>query len=366
MIITVADIVSALDNFASPAYQEDYDNSGLIIGSPEMEVSGVLLCTDITEKVVHEAIEKKCNLIVSHHPLIFNGLKRITGRNYVERTVMLAVKSSVAVYAGHTNFDSVMGGVNSKIAEKIGLSNTQILRPLKDALYKIVTFVPENYADKVRMAMFSSGAGTIGDYDQCSYNVAGKGSFRGGAQTNPFTGKPGELNFEDEIRIETIVPDIFREKVVRALVEAHPYEEVAYDIYPLKNKFPLAGSGLTGELSDPMEEKTFLKHLKKVFHCGCIRHTALLNRPIRKVALCGGSGSFLLQDAINSGSDIFISADFKYHQFFDADGSILIADIGHYESEQFTREIFYEKITEKFPKFAVHFSDVYTNPINYI
>ncbi|NOY37183.1 MAG: Nif3-like dinuclear metal center hexameric protein [Chlorobi bacterium] len=361
----LADVVGELNRFAPPAYQEDYDNSGLIVGDPAMEVSGILLSTDTTEAVVHEAIGKGANLIVSHHPLIFQGLKKITGRNYVERTVLLAIRNGIALYAGHTNFDSIYGGVNHQIAEKLGLTKTSILVPKTGALKKLVTFVPQSHADVVRMAIFNAGAGSIGAYDQCSYNVSGRGSFRGGEQTHPFTGSPGKLHFEEEIRIETIFPDLYREQIIQALLEAHPYEEAAYDIYPLENSYPKIGMGLTGYLEKPVNEETFLKDLKKTFAAGCIRHTPLLGKPVRKVAVCGGSGSMLLPDAIRLKADIFISADFKYHQFFNADGRIVIADIGHYESEQFTKEIFYKILTGKFPKFAVHFSEINTNPIKY-
>ena len=366
MKLTIADIVRELNSFAPPMYQEDYDNSGFMIGDASNLATGALLTIDVTEEVIREAVDKNANLIISHHPLIFGGIKKLTGANHVERAVMLAIKEDICIYAGHTNFDSVMGGVNSRIAQKIGLTDTRILRPKKRTLFKLITFVPESHAEKVRQALFDAGAGSIGNYDSCSYNLKGTGTFRGAEGTNPFSGQPGKLEFEEEIRIETIFPVNLRQKVISSLLENHPYEEVAYDIYPLDNMNPLAGSGLTGLLTAPEEELDFLHRLKEIFHCGSIRHTALLGKPVRKVALCGGSGFFLLPDAILWGADVFITGDVRYHEFFDADRKILLADIGHFESEQFTREIFYDNIKEKFPKFAIHFSEVNTNPINYL
>ena len=359
-------ITQYIESIAPLSFQESYDNSGLIIGHPEDEISGILITLDITEAIVDEAISKNLNLIVAHHPIIFGGLKKLNGKNYIERCVAKAIKNDIAIYAAHTNLDGVFGGVNSKICEKLQLQNCRMLIPIPNFLKKLVTFVPVNDAEKVRQALFEAGAGNIGNYDSCSFNQSGLGSFKGNDKTNPYAGEKNQLHFEEETRIETIFPKHIQNKVIKALLESHPYEEVAYDIYPLDNDFTEGGTGMIGELAEPVDELDFLQNLKEIFNCRVIKHTQLLGKPIKKVAVCGGSGSSFLDKAIAQNADIYISGDFKYHQFFDAEQQIIIADIGHYESEQFTKEVFYELLTKKFPKFAVHLSEVSTNPVNYL
>ncbi|MBT3208823.1 MAG: Nif3-like dinuclear metal center hexameric protein [Bacteroidetes bacterium] len=346
-------------------FQEDYDNSGLIIGDKNQTISSVLLCFDITEDIVDEAIEKQCNLIISHHPIIFSGLKKITGKNYVERIVIKAIQNNIAIYSAHTNLDSAQGGINTKICEKIGLSNCKVLSPKTDFLKKIVTFAPIQDAEKVRQALFGAGGGKIGDYDFCSYNIEGIGSFRASESANPYVGEKGKIHFEKEVRVETIFPKYLQSQIIEALLNAHPYEEVAYDIYPLDNLYEKAGMGMIGELKDSIDEISFLKKLKSDFNVNTVRHSELLGKKIRKVAVCGGSGSFLLKNAIAASADIFVSGDFKYHEFFDAEKKILIADIGHFESEQIAINIFYDLLTKKFSNFAVFLSGKNLNPINY-
>ena len=362
----IKEIISCVESFAPVALQEDYDNSGLIVGNAETELTGVLITIDSIEETIDEAIRKNANLIISHHPIIFSGLKKLNNKNYIERTIIKAIKNDIAIYALHTNLDSILGGVNSKIAEKLNLRNTKILSEKTNHLMKLAYFVPVNYAEITRLAVFEAGAGQIGNYDMCSYNVEGKGTFRPGEGTDPYVGKKGELHFEDEARIEVIFPKPILNKVVQALIKAHPYEEVAYDIYPLENSYKNAGIGIIGELENEINEMDFLKLLKSTFNANGIRYTKFLNKPIKRVAVCGGSGSFLLNKAINQNADIFVSSDFKYHQFFDAENRIVIADIGHYESEQFTKELIYELLIKKFPKFAIHFTEINTNPINYL
>lgn len=362
----IREIISIFDTFAPFAYQESYDNSGLIIGMPETEVRGILLSIDVTEEVVEEARKHNCNLIVCHHPLIFGGLKKLTGSNHVERTVLKAIQNDIAVLASHTSMDAAWQGVNERICRKLGLVNLEMLSPLEGKLRKLVTFVPEEHAENLRMALFSAGAGQIGDYDSCSYTAKGLGSFRGNELTNPFAGERETLHFEPEIRLETIFPMHLQHQVVNALKTSHPYEEVAYDIYSLENSFERAGIGMTGELKNPMNEEEFLRVLKTLFQAGCIRHSPLLKKPVKKVAVCGGSGSFLIKKAIASGAQFFVTGDIRYHQFFEAEGRIVIADTGHYESEQFTTEIFHELILKNFPNFAIRFSKVNTNPIKYV
>ena len=359
------EIVNFLESVAPLSLQETYDNAGLITGDINTEIKSVLITIDVTEDVVDEAIQKKAGLIVSHHPVIFSGLKKLTGKNYVERTIIKAIKNDIAIYAAHTNLDAVEGGVNRKICEKIGLRDCKILQPAVQLLKKLVTFIPSDHLNQVREAVFNAGAGNIGNYDSCGFTLEGLGSFRGNEDSNPFVGKKGEIHSERETRFETIFPSYLQGKIIGALLQSHPYEEVAYDIYPLDNKFEKAGMGMVGFLREPVSETEFLARIKSIFNTGLIKHTALKGKSVKKVAVCGGSGSFLLNAAIAAGADIFISGDFKYHQFFDAENKIIIADIGHFESEQFTKELFYELLTKKFPKFAVHLSGVNTNPVFY-
>ena len=359
-------ITQYVESIAPLAFQESYDNSGLIIGHPDDEISGILITLDITEEILDEAISKGLNLVICHHPIVFSGIKKLNSKNYIERCVAKAIKNDIAIYAAHTNLDSVFGGVNSKICEKLELQNCKILAPIPQFLKKLVTFVPVADAEKVRTAIFEAGAGHIGNYDSCSYNINGQGTFRGNDKTNPYVGEKNQLHFEEEVRIETIFPKHIQSKVIQALLQAHPYEEVAYDIYPLENDYQQAGIGMIGELAEAMDEISFLKKLKAIFGCEVVKHTKLLGKPIRKVAVCGGAGSSYLAKAIAQKADVFVSGDFKYHQFFDAEKQIVIADIGHYESEQFTKEVFYELLTKKFPKFAVHLSAINTNPVSYL
>jgi dinuclear metal center YbgI/SA1388 family protein len=364
--LKIKDIIAPIEQMAPPSYQESYDNAGLIVGEYNSEVKGVLICLDVIESVIDEAIEKGANLIIAHHPIVFKGLKRFNGSNYVEKTVIKAIQNNIAIYAAHTNIDSVQGGVSDRICDLIGVKKKKILSPVSDDLKKLVTFVPESHAEKVREAIFQAGAGCIGNYDSCSYNTRGEGTFRGGKDSTPFVGEKGQVHYEQEVRIETIFPKHIKGKVIGALLSAHPYEEVAYDIYALENQNPQVGLGMIGELDEAENSLEFLKRLKKIFKTGCIRYTDITKKEIKRVAVCGGSGSFLLRNAIGAKADVFVTGDFKYHEFFDAEGKIIIADIGHFESEQFTRDIFYEIVTKKFPNFAVHISEINSNPINYL
>lgn len=361
----IKEVIAELEIMAPPSLQENYDNCGLLIGDSEIEISSILLSLDCTEEVLEEALKLKCNFIIAHHPLIFGGIKKITGNNYVERTILKAIKNDIAVYAAHTNFDNIIHGVNHKIASKLGLINCKILSPKKQLLKKLVTYVPSDFADKVRNAIFEGGAGNIGNYDSCSFNLQGTGTFKGNENSNPFIGEKGKISFENEVRIETIFEAYNEKLILKKMLEAHPYEEVAFDIYPLENTYHSVGSGMIGEFEKEMEEKEFLSLVKNTFGCGFLKHTPLPGKKIKKVAFCGGSGSFLIKVAINSGADAYISADIKYHEFFDAEGKILLVDTGHFENEQFTPEIFYELIQKKFTTFATYLSKVNTNPVNY-
>ncbi len=364
--LTINQVITFLETIAPKVYQESYDNCGLLTGNQNWDVTGVLTTLDCTEAVIEEALERKCNLIVSHHPIIFKGLKKITGQNYVERIIIKAIKNDIAIYAIHTNLDNVYEGVNKKIADKIGLVNNLILSPKENSLSKLVTFVPLESYDKVLAALHDAGAGQLGNYKNCSFTTEGTGAFLPDQFANPYIGKVTILEKVAEQRIEVILPSIIERRVVSALKKAHPYEEVAYYLSTLKNENQEVGAGMIGELENPEEPIVFLNRLKEVMQTNLIRHTVIPNKPISKVAVCGGAGSFLLQEAISAGADVFVSADFKYHDFFDADKNILIADIGHFESEQFTKELLKEVLTRKFPTFAINFSNTPTNPISYL
>ncbi len=363
--MTIAEIITPLEKLAPLAYQESYDNCGLLTGNSNWECSGVLCTLDVIEAVVLEAKEKGCNLIVAHHPIIFSGLKKITGKNYVEQTVIAAIKNDIAIYAIHTNLDNVIAGVNNKIADKIGLINRQILAPKQNLLSKLFVFVPENDAEKVKEAIFNAGGGHIANYSECSFSSQGIGTFKGNENSDPTIGEPLVRSTISEIKVEVILPNYLLNYVVAKMIEAHPYEEVAYDIISLNNSYQTVGSGLVGELELGIEELDFFSLLKKQFNLTIIKHTKLLNKPIKKVALCGGAGSFLTKNAIAAKADIYITSDIKYHEFFDAEGKIVIADIGHWESEQFTVELLMEILQSKSPTFAVLKSGVNTNPVEY-
>lgn len=360
----IKDVAAFLESWAPRAYQESYDNVGLLVGNPEKEVTGILVSLDCTEAVVEEAAQRGCNLIVSHHPIVFKGLKSLTGRTYVERTVLLAVRKEIALYAIHTNLDNIRTGVNAKIAERLGLSQTRILAPRKGTLTKLVTFVPQDHLDRVLEALHRAGAGQIGNYSNCSFEIPGIGRFTPGDSANPNIGTPGSAEKVAEVRVEVLLPENREQAVMTALRQAHPYEEVAYYLTPLNNENQEVGSGLIGSLSRAMEPNAFLRHLKESMQATVVRYT-LPNGPIKTVAVCGGAGSFLLGDAIRQHADAFVSADFKYHEFFDTEGKIMICDIGHYESEQFTKALLLEVLSEKFTTFASHFSETVTNPISY-
>lgn len=363
---TISHILQHLNELAPFVYQESYDNSGLLVGDPKREVTGVVVALDCTEAVIDEAIACGANVVLTHHPIIFKGLKRLTGGNYVERTVIKAIENKIALIAIHTNLDNMPHGVNAVISDKLKLQNQRILAPKTGILNKLTVFVPTDHKDVVSDALFAAGAGRIGDYDSCGFSIDGTGTFRPLEGADPYIGQTGQLEQVNEIRLETIVPQDCLSAVIQAMLSAHPYEEVAYDVVALENRHTRIGSGMIGELETAVPATDFLLQVKAIFGCGAIRHTELVKPMIRKVAVCGGSGGFLLPDAIRSGADIFITADYKYHEFFDADGRIIIADIGHFESEQFTSDWLVEQLIKKFSTFAVRLTSVNTNPIKYL
>ncbi|MBC8154306.1 MAG: Nif3-like dinuclear metal center hexameric protein [Bacteroidetes bacterium] len=364
-MLTIRDLTHFMEQWAPLTYQESYDNSGLLVGDSNTEITGILVTLDATEAVVDEAIAKGCNVVVAHHPIIFKGLKKLTGRNYVERTVIKAIKNDVALYAAHTNLDNIAGGVNFRIAERLELQHVQILAPSAQTLTKLITFVPIADTQRVLDALHKAGAGQIGQYSHASFRVEGMGAYQAEAGANPTLGQIGTYHQEPEHRIEVILPTQQQGPIIAALRQAHPYEEVAYDLIPLNNPNQEVGAGAVGNLPEPMTETEFFTHLKTQLKVTLIRHTPRLNRPVRRIAVCGGVGSFLFGDAIRAGADVFVTADYKYHEFFDAEGRIVIADINHYESEQFTKQLIQERLSENFDNFAVILSETVTNPVQY-
>lgn len=362
----IKDILAEIEMLAPPSYQEPYDNCGVQTGNISIECTGALLSLDVTEAVLEEALTRHCNLVIAHHPLLFSGLKSITGKSYVERVVIKAIKNDITIYAAHTNMDNIQTGVNKKMADKIGLVNTGILVPVERRLLKLYTYVPKENAEQILNALYAAGAGNIGNYSECGFQSAGTGSFRPSEASQPYIGRAGGAREHiEELKLEVLLPDYIQGRVLQALKASHPYEEVAYELIRLENQNQTVGAGMVGNLKAPMPVHDFFSHIRNIFGLKALKHTAIHTDKVHRIALCGGSGSFLLKDAINCRADVFITSDFKYHQFFDAEGKIIITDIGHYESEHFTPEIFSEIINQKFPNFAVHLSEVNTNPINY-
>jgi len=362
----IQDVTDFLENRFPLSLQESYDNCGLTYGHKKTELTGILLSLDVTEKIIQEAIAKNCNLIISHHPVIFKGLKKINGDNMSERVIESCIRHEIALYAIHTNLDNHKEGVNKRIADKIGLKGTHILAPKKGTLVKLIVFVPEEAMAKLSNALFEAGAGSVGNYSECSFESSGQGSYKPNEDAKPSKGKINHKSKEDEIKVEFLVPLDRIGGVLGAMKMNHPYEEVAHDIIPLMNDQQDMGAGMIGELEKPIPTEMFLRKLKETFEVGVIKHTTLVHKEIKSVAVCGGTGSFLIEQAKRKNADIFISSDIKYHEFFDANETLIIADIGHYESEQFTVNLIYENLKEKFSNFALHLTEVNTNPVKYI
>ena len=361
----IKEITGALERFAPLPLQDGYDNAGLQVGLTEAEATGALLCIDVTEAVVDEAIACGCNLIVAHHPLLFKGCKSITGKNYVERCIYKAIRHDIAIYAAHTNLDNAQGGVSHKMAEKLGLTNVRILDEKKDMLLKMATYVPEEKADEVRQALWQAGCGCIGNYDCCSYNLEGTGTFRAQPGTHPYCGSIGQVHSQREVRVETVLPRYRQPQALAAIARTHPYEEPAIDVHALQNTWAQAGCGIVGELDRPMPLDDFLRKVKETFAVGCLRHNAPALKEVRRVALCGGAGAFLLPLAMQQGADAFVTGEIKYHDFFGYD-NMLLAETGHYESEQYTTEIFAQIIRQACPELTIRKTEINTNPIKYL
>jgi len=364
--MTLKELCTFLELKAPLAYQEEYDNAGLLTGDPSMEITGALLCLDITEEVMDETIGKGFNMIISHHPLIFKGIKKLIHGSLGTSLISRAIKNDLAIYSMHTNLDNSLDGLNGLLMKKIGITEYSVMNPKKRPLSKLVTFCPVEYAEKIRLALFEAGAGHIGNYDSCSFNVPGLGTFRASEDTNPFVGKKNVLHFENEVRIELIIPDNIRDQVISSLLKNHPYEEVAYDIYPLDNYYSKVGSGAVGMLPQDQSGTDFLLHVKRSLGLGMIRHSKVGPFPVKCIGICSGSGGFLIHQALTTKVDVLLTADLKYHDFFLAGDHLLLVDFGHYESEHWVKEWLYDALIEKFPNFACLISQVNTNPIHYL
>lgn len=362
----VKEVTAILEKLAPLTYAEDFDNVGLLIGNQNSEVSGILVTLDTLESVLNEAIAKKCNLIVSFHPIIFDGIKKLTGKNYVERVVIKAIQNNIAIYSMHTALDNSISGVNAKICEVLHIENTKILIPQKNTIKKLTTYVPTASAETLKTALFNAGAGHIGNYSNCSFSNQGVGSFLAQDKANPIVGSKGKLHHEDEMQIHLTYQKSVEKEVLKALFKTHPYEEVAYEINALENLNQNIGMGMVGYLKEAMPEEEFLQFIKTKMLASGIRHSSLLGKPVQKIAVLGGSGSFAIAAAKAANADVFITADVKYHQFYQAENEILIADIGHYETEQFTKNLLVDYLTKKIPNFAVRLSESKTNPIKYL
>lgn len=360
----IKDLLSILNSWAPPALQESYDNCGLIVGDSNAEISGALICLDSTEIIVDEAIELGYNVIIAHHPIVFSGLKKLNGGSYVEKTIIKAIRNDIAIIALHTNLDNIQDGVSFKMAEILGLTNVRVLKPKNHQLAKLVTYVPIPHAEALKASLFDAGAGHIGEYDECSFSVIGEGSFRPSSNANPVLGEKGKRFTGDEIRLEVIVRQWMKRDILGVLKKNHPYEEVAYEWIPLENDLQTAGSGAVGDLSKPLSPEQLLELVKTSFG-GMIRYTKARSANITTIAICGGSGSFLLNDAVAAGADCFITSDVKYHQFFDALNNLMYVDIGHFEGERFTMNLIHDYLKEKIPNFAARLTVNSTNPIHY-
>ncbi|MDG1762742.1 MAG: Nif3-like dinuclear metal center hexameric protein [Flavobacteriaceae bacterium] len=362
---TIKNIINIVDQWAPPAYAEDFDNVGLLVGDPSGECSGILVSLDCIEGVVDEAITEKCNLIICFHPIIFSGLKKITGKDYVERVVLKAIRHDIAIFALHTRLDNHPEGVNKVLIEKLGVSNSKVLIPKPSGIKKLNTYVPKEHSGKVLESLHKAGAGALGNYSDCSFTLEGRGQFKGNEASTPHLGKPLEKINVDETQIQVVFESHLSPLVEKALLTSHPYENVAFEIYSLDNTLPSIGMGRIGSLKQSMDEEMFLNLIKTKLNPKGIRHSPLIGRKIQTIAVLGGSGSFAISQAKQQKADAFITADLKYHQFYQGETEVLLIDVGHYESEQFTKNLIFDYLIKKMPNFAIVLSRTKTNPVNY-
>ena len=361
----VQELLKTLEQWAPTAYAEDFDNVGLLIGNSQSKCSGVMITLDCTEAVINEAIADNCNVIISFHPILFSGLKKITGANYVERVAIKAIEHKISIIALHTRLDNHPDGVSNILCKRLKIKKSQVLIPKKDNLKKLVVYVPENYTEAILESLHKAGAGNLENYKECSFLLEGTGRFMGIDKSNPHIGKPSEKISLKEIQINVVFESHLYHDIQKALREAHPYETIAYEVYSLINSFSEVGMGRIGSLKKEMDLSSFLNFVKKQLNSKVIRHSPPTNKLIKKVAVLGGSGSFAIEDAKRQGADAFITADLKYHQFYQGEKSLLLVDVGHYESEQYIKNLIFDYLTEKLPSFAFVLSRTKTNPVNY-
>lgn len=361
----ISEITGAIEKYAPLWLQEEWDNAGLQVGDTDREATGAVLCVDATEAIVDEAIDRGVNLVISHHPLLFRGLKRITGRTATERIVAKALKHDIAIYSAHTNMDSAPGGVSWATGRRAGLTAMRTLVPQQGRLMKLAVFVPSAYSNAVSEALWNAGAGRMGNYDRCAYMTDGRGTYRPLPGADPAIGTVGQSHTEAETRIEVVFPTAISGRVVQAMLKAHPYEEPAFDLIPLANDITSAGLGVIGSLKTPMPASEYIAWVKQALGIGAIPYAGDARRMVHRVALCGGAGAEFIGNAIAAGADLYMCGDLKYHDFTTHADSIVLADIGHYESEQCTKEIFYDIIQKNFPNFATYYAEEDKNPISY-
>ena len=334
LYMNVGELIKQIEDWAPPGAAWEKDNVGLQVGSRGDKLKNILLCLELDEEVLKQAIKKKCNLIFTHHPLIFNPIKNLDfEKSKQARLIQHLIKQNISLYSAHTNLDFTRDGVSFELAKSLKLKNVTFLEHEEANQFKVVIFLPAVNVDELSEALFSVGGGVIGNYENCSFRIAGEGTFKGNEDSNPVIGKKGNTEKVEEVRLELIVDSWNLGRIVNAIKKHHPYEEPAYDIYPLKNKNTNFGAGAIGELDKELSEKEFLNFVSKSLKIGKLKYCIGSGKKIKKVAVCGGSGSELLSRAINSGADAFITADIKYHAYHDAEGKILLIDAGHYETE---------------------------------
>ncbi len=331
--MTCKEIIKYFEEWAPKEIAWQKDNVGLQVGSLNNKLNNILLCLELHDQVIDDAIKKNCNLIISHHPLLFQPLKKIDLQNDKNsKLIEKLIKNNITLYSAHTNLDFTKEGVSFELAKKLKLNNIDFLVHQNSNQYKLSVFVPVDFVDKVANAIFENGGGRIGEYTNCSFRTKGNGTFKGSGNSNPYLGEKNKIELVEEIKLEVLVDSWKLKKILTAIFETHPYEEVAYDIYPLANSNKNYGAGTIGELDKPMHQKQFLDYVADNLKIKNFRYSKGNNK-IKKVALCGGAGSDLVKDALNSGADAFITADLKYHTFQDANEKILLIDAGHYETE---------------------------------
>lgn len=365
MSIICDDIAGFMEEFAPTFLAEDWDNVGLLVGSRSQEVRRVLVCLEVSAKVVEEAVSKKIDLILSHHPMIFKGLKRIVADDFSGGLLYKLIRNNIGVYSAHTNLDVTDHGINEHLADIMGLKNAKNLNPYQsEDLYKVVVFVPERDVDRVREAMCSAGAGWLGNYSDCTFMTKGTGTFKPLEGTHPYIGTQGTLEKVDEYRLETVVPKSRMGCVISAMLKAHPYEEVAYDTYLLKLKGKEYGLGKYGSLEVPMSFDAFVRHVKNKLNISTVRLIGQPPKEVQTAAVFCGAFDDNFSAVVRNRIDVLIAGDVKHHTAFDmAAAGICVIDAGHFATERIMVPHLTEILSKKFPELEVIASEVEEDPI---